>query len=106
MIIDQPIKQNDVVCIKLSNGDEIIARYFDGNDKYINISKPLLMVLTQDNTGRPAIQMAPLWMMGPEQSGKFKINMPQIICIALASKDATLGYTKNTSSLAIPGGIG
>ena len=105
MLIDQPIKQNDIVCLKISGGDEIIARYFDGNDKFINVTKPLLMVLTQDNSGRPAIQMMPnMFILGADPASKFKINASQVVCMILASNDAAAGYTKNTSSLTIPTG--
>ena len=98
---------HDVVSIKLSNGDEIIAKCVTVDDKAITVTRPLLMILSQDPaTGRPAISMAPFWMLGAEPTGKYTISHDQIICTLKSNSESMKGYISQTTGLAMPGGSG
>ena len=107
MLIEKSLVIGDVASIKLSNGDEIIAKITDITESTITVSKPMLMILSQDpRTGQPGVQMAPFWMMGADQTGKYPINRTHIMCMIKSNKDATSGYTQQTTGLTIPGGGG
>ena len=98
---------HDVVSIKLSNGDEIIAKCVAVDDKAITVTRPLLMILSQDPaTGRPAISMAPFWMLGAEPTASYTINHDQTICILKSNTESTKGYITQTTGLAMPTGSG
>jgi hypothetical protein len=98
---------DDVVSIKLANGDEIIAKCVAVDDKAITVTRPLLMILSQDPaTGRPAISMAPFWMLGAEPTGKYTISHDQIICTLKSNSESMKGYISQTTGLAMPGGSG
>lgn len=98
---------DDVVSIKLANGDEIIGKCTAVDDKTITITRPLLMVLSQDpNTGRPGISMAPFWMLGSEPTAKYTISHNQIICALKSNSEAMKGYISQTTGLTMPGGSG
>ena len=104
MLIDKPITENDIVSIKLSNGDEIIAKLSEITESKITITKPLLMVLSQDpRTGQPGVQMAPFWMMGSDPSSKYAINRSHVIVVTKSNTDAASSYISQTTGLAMPG---
>lgn len=103
MLIAIPPKSNDVVSIKFSNGDEIIAKLIDNEGPSITVSKPLSMMLARDpRSGQPGIQMAPFWMLGADNDGTFAILKSHITCMVKSSADAAKGYTANTTGLAMP----
>jgi len=105
MLIEKPMSTGDVVCIKISNGDEVIAKIADIDGNTVTVTKPYLMVLSQDpRTGQPSVQMAPFFMLGGDPAGKFPINRSHIMCMVRANKDAVSGYTQQTTGLTIPGG--
>lgn len=103
MLIEKSIQPNEVVSLKLSNGDEIIAKLVERTETTVTVSKPLLMILSADpQTGRPGVQMAPFFMLGADKDSKFPINKSHIMCMMLANAEAKAGYTQNTTGLAIP----
>ena len=105
MLIQKQPAATDVVSIKLSNGDEIIGRMADSaNQDSVTITKPLLMVLAQDPTGKPGIQMVPFWMLGGDKDSSYQIARSHIMCMIVANTEAAKGYQAMTSSLAIPNG--
>lgn len=107
MLLEKPIAIGEIACIKISNGDEIIGKIADIDANTVTVTKPHLMILSQDpRTGHPGVQMAPFFMLGGDQAGKFPINRTHIMCMVPANKDAKAGYTQQTTGLAIPGGSG
>ena len=102
MLIEKSPTTNDVVSLKISNGDEIIGRIADINDASVTITKPMMMILSQDRNGNPGIQMVPFWMLGGDKDTKHVINRSHIVCLIKAGSEAVKGYTAHTSGLAIP----
>jgi len=104
MLIEKTFNVTDVVAIKLSNGDEIIAKVAEINESKIIVTKPLLMVLSQDpRTGQPGVQMAPFWMMGADPVANYPINRSHIIVVVKANQDAAKSYVSQTTGLVMPG---
>jgi len=107
MLLEKTPVAGDVASIKFNNGDEIIAKISEITNDLVTVTKPLLMVLSQDpRSGQPGVQMAPFWMLGADPSSKFPINRSQIICLVKSNTDAVKGYTAQTTGLAIPSGSG
>jgi hypothetical protein len=105
MLIEAPLNINDTVVIKLGNGDELIAKLSAQTELVITVTKPFLMVLTQDpRTGAPGVQMAPFWMVGADKDVKYPINRQHVVCMTKANSDAAKSYTAQTTGLALPGG--
>lgn len=103
MLIDTPIKPNDVVSIKLITGDEIIAKVVDNEGMTVVVTKPLLMAIGRDpKTGQPGISMAPIWMLGSDIDQRFPILKSNIVCMVKSNGDAVKGYTANITGLALP----
>lgn len=102
MLIEKTPTTNDVVCIKTASGDELIGRITEITDALVTISKPMMMVLSQDRNGMPGIQMVPFWMLGGDKDSKYPINRSHVVCMIKAGSEAVKGYTAHTSGLAIP----
>ena len=103
MLINTQIAANDVISIKLSNGDEIVAKLVDIDNNTMTVSKPMLMVLTQDpRTGQPGIQMAPFWMMGSDPKTSYPINRNHIMVAVKSNQDVTKNYISQTTGLMMP----
>lgn len=107
MLIETQIKPNDIVSLKLINGEEIIAKVVDNEGLTITVTKPLTLMLGRDpKTGNPGIQMAPIWFLGADIDQKFPIMKSNIVCMVKSSPEAVKGYAAQTSGLAIPSNSG
>ena len=95
MIIESPYKEGDVVSIKLSSGEEMVARLEKENKDHVVIRKPLMLVAGDKGAG-----LAP-FMFTVDQDAKVKLHTNTIICIVKTSKDATDTYTQSTTGLAV-----
>lgn len=95
MIIQAPYKVGDVVSIKVSSGEEMIARLEEETSTHTTVRKPLMLVAGQQGMG-----LAP-FMFTVDPEAKFKINTASIICIAKSVKDASDLYTQQTSGLTV-----
>jgi hypothetical protein len=103
MLIEKPITSNDVVSIKISNGDEIIAKFVEtASDGSVIVSKPMLMVLSQSPSGQPGVQMMPFFMLGGEKDGKYPLNPQHVVCMIKSNSEAKAGYLQATTGLAVP----
>ena len=104
MLIEKSISANDVVCVKMAYGDEVIAKVSVISDTTVTLLRPFLMVLTSDpKTGQPAVSMAPFWMLGADRDTKFVVSRSHVICMVLAGSDAKSNYQSQTTGLAMPG---
>lgn len=92
MIIDKGVTLGDVVTIKLTSGEEIIASFIEENNSYVKVKKP--RVLTATTTG---IGMVPyLFTVDPDRD--VKIYKP-ISVLELSDNDSASQYTKSTSNI-------
>jgi len=94
MIIEAPYTVGDVVSIKLSSGEEMIARLEAEDSNHVTVKKPLMLMATEQGMG-----FAPyMFTVNPESKIKLKIN--SIICIVKSAKDAADMYIKQTTGIA------
>lgn len=93
MIIQVPYKNGDTVSIKLSSGEEMIARLEDESDKYITVRKPLMLVAGQNGPG-----LAP-FMFTVEQDSQIRLLLNNIICVVKTAKDTSDMYIKSTTGI-------
>jgi len=94
MIIEAPYVVGDVVSIKLSSGEEMIARLAAEDNNHVTVTKPLMLMATENGIG-----FAPyMFTISPETKIKLKIN--NIICIVKSAKDAGDQYIKQTTGIA------
>ena len=95
MLIETQYKVGDVVSIKLSSGEEMIARLDAENDEFYTLAKPYILVAAQNG-----MALAPyMFTISPDTKIKIKIN--SIICIVKSAKDASDMYIKQSTGLTV-----
>jgi glycine cleavage system H lipoate-binding protein len=95
MLIEAQYKVGDVVSIKLSSGEEMIARFEDENEDVVTVAKPYILIAAQNG-----MALAPyMFTIAPDTKVKLKIN--NVICIVKSAKDASDMYIKQSTGIAI-----
>lgn len=95
MLIELPYKIGDVVSLKLSSGEEIIARLEEETGKFYVVSKPLMLAMNQQGLG-----LAP-YMFTISQTTKININTATVVCIAKTEDSMSRQYISSTTGIAI-----
>jgi hypothetical protein len=95
MIIQTPYKVGDIVSIKLSSGEEMVATLESETSTDVILRKPLMLVAGQQGAG-----LAP-FMFTVDQDAKYTVKLNNIICIVKTAKDAASTYTQSTTGLTV-----
>tara|TARA_A100001011_G_C13889261_1_gene666296 strand:+ start:338 stop:631 length:294 start_codon:yes stop_codon:yes gene_type:complete len=97
MLIETPYAVGDTISIKISSGEEMVARLEAIKDEAILVKKPFMLVAGQKGPG-----LAPfMFTVAPDASYELKLNT--IICIVKTAKDASDMYIKATTGLTVAG---
>jgi hypothetical protein len=93
MLIEKSLTPGDIVTIKITTGDEIIARLVEVKDNEYVISKPLALMATDTGMG-----LGPFaFTISPDT--KIPINRSTVVFCARTDPDTAKTYIGNTSSL-------
>lgn len=94
MLIDKGFSMGDVVSIKLTNGDELIARFEEYLGNEIKISKPLLVTISTQGLG-----MIHWMFLGDKDT--VSIDKMHILAMMPSKKDAADQYLQSTTGIAL-----
>jgi hypothetical protein len=94
MLIQKPIAANDIVSIKLINGDELIARLEEENGETYKFNRPL--ALTMQGGGLGMIQWI---LLGDRET--ISLRKDHIFAVVPAKKDAADQYMQGTTGIAL-----
>ena len=98
MLVESQYKTGDIISVKLSSGEEMIARFEDENGEVITIVKPYILIAAQNG-----MALAPyMFTISPDTKVQLKIN--NVICIVKSAKDAADMYIKQSTGIAIASG--
>ena len=95
MLIETPYKIGDTVSLKLSTGEEVIARLEDETDTNVTLHKPMVLIANQQGLG-----MAP-FMFSVSPDSKFKLRLSSVTCIVKTEKEIASQYTQQTTGIAL-----
>jgi hypothetical protein len=97
MLIETPMKLNDVVTVKMVGGDEVIGKLTDERtDNYIELSKPLMVMMAQQGFGLvPYVLTA-----GPDAA--IVLDRRHVIAIVKTFDQVAKQYIKQTSNILVP----
>lgn len=95
MLIDKGVSPGEVVTIKLTSGEELVARLVEEHTDYIKLTKT--MVLTAGPNG---LAMVP-YLFTVEQDKEIKMSKNTITVIASTMKPAADQYLSSTSNIKI-----
>lgn len=103
MLISVPYKEGDVVSIKLSNGEEIIAQFVGRDDKNITLDRPV--VLQMGPKGSPALM--PYFMtVAPDATKNIQLNAAMVVMMAATDKPLADQYSAAMSGIQVaPAGL-
>jgi hypothetical protein len=94
MLLQKPIAANEVVSIKLVNGDELIARYDGEDENTISINRPLALTMSASGLG-----MIPWMFLGDKDS--IVLKKEHVFCMVPSKKDAADQYMQGTTGIAL-----
>lgn len=94
MLIDKGFSNGDVVSIKLTNGDELIARLESETVDEVKISKPLLVTISTQGLG-----MIHWIFLGDRDT--VTLSKPHILAMVPSKKDAADQYIQSTTGISI-----
>jgi hypothetical protein len=93
MLIETPYKINDTVSLKLSSGEEIVARLEDEDLKSFTVRKPMVLIANEKGLG-----LAP-FMFSVNPEAKFVLQTTSVSCVAKTETEIAKQYTAQTSGI-------
>jgi hypothetical protein len=93
MLINKGIAVGEVVTIKTTAGEEIIAKMIEDGQAGIKVSKPLCLTATKEGIGLVPF----LFTVDPET--EVTINKNTVMVLAPTVKDAADRYTEQTTGI-------
>ena len=95
MIIDKGVSPGEVITIKLTSGEELIASLVEERDAFVKVSKPRVLTAAQNGIG-----MVPyLFTVDPDRD--VKLSRSTIVVMEPSDKDSSSQYTKATTNIII-----
>ena len=95
MLISKGITAGEVVTIKTTAGEEIVAKLVEDGEKEVTVSKPLVLTASQKG-----IAMVP-FLFTTDPDIDIKISKTTIMVLAPTIKDAADNYIQNTTGIKI-----
>jgi len=93
MLFEKPRTQGDVVTVKLTSGEEIIAKFEEETSSGVKVSKPMVLSMNQQGVG-----MIPyLFTVNPNTSIVFGYNA--VAVVATTDEDFGKQYTQATTGI-------
>lgn len=93
MLISKGITVGEVVTIKTTAGEEILAKLIEDTDTFVKVSKPLCLTASEKGIG-----LVP-FLFTTEQDSEININKHAIMVLAPTMKDAADTYTQQTTGI-------
>ena len=93
LLINKGITPGEVVTIKTTAGEEIVAKLLDENPLGVRVSKPLCLTATKDGIG-----LVP-FLFTTDPDTEVTINKHAIMVLAPTIKDAADRYTEQTTGI-------
>ena len=94
MLIEAPYKNGDTVSLKLSSGEEIVARLEEETTTKFTLKKPMVLIMQQEGLG-----LAP-YMYSVSPDAKFNVLVNSVSCIAKTQDEIAKQYISTTSNIA------
>lgn len=93
MLLEKPKAQGDVITLKLTSGEELIARFEEDTASGVKISKPMVLSMTPKGVG----MMPYLFTVNPDTD--VTINHSAISVTAKTDADFAKQYMSSTTGI-------
>lgn len=102
MLFQKPLAKGDIVSVRLVNGEEIVGRYSDANEKTIRLGKPVVIMTQMVSETQAQLGFAP-FMSSVDEELPVPFALAAISAGPLPTKpDVSTMYRRMTSSIAVP----
>jgi len=95
MLIEVGYKEGDTVSMKLTSGEEIIARLEKEDGDTYTVSRPMMLAATQQGLG-----LAP-FMFSASPDAKIKLNNKNVLCVVKSVDDMAKQYIQGTTGITV-----
>jgi hypothetical protein len=95
MLVEVPYKEGDTVSLKLSSGEEIVARLEKETETAFTVKKPMVLIAQAEGLG-----LAP-FMFSVSPDAKFNLQATSVSCVAKTQDEISKQYTATTSGIAL-----
>ena len=93
MLINKGVSHGDIVTIKLTSGEDLVAKLVDDNPMQIKIARPLVLTMGQQGIG-----MGPyLFTVDPDKN--ISMNRSTITVLETTEESAAKQYIKATTGI-------
>ena len=93
MLIETPYKNGDTVSLKLTSGEELVARLEEETDNYYTLKKPMVLIAGQEGLG-----LAP-YMFSVNPNNKFMLRVNSVSCVSKTQEEIAKQYTQQTTGI-------
>lgn len=93
MLLEKPRTQGDVITVKLTSGEEVIARLEEETATGVKITKPMMLSMSQQGVG-----MMP-YMFTVNPNTPIVINYSSIAVLSATDEDFAKQYTTSTTGI-------
>jgi len=94
MLLQKPLREGDVVTVKLASGEELVAQYVDESDSHLVVERPLVLVPNGQK-----IAMIP-WLLSSHAT-KFKLRLASVLVYAPSDDGVQRNYLESVSGIAL-----
>lgn len=95
MLIDKGCGVGDIVTLKLTSGDEVIAKLVEETDKYIKISRPLALAASRQGIG----MVQYLYTVDPDR--EIKISRNSVMIFEPTESEVVKQYIQTTTNISL-----
>lgn len=93
MLIDKGVSAGEIVTIKLTSGEELIAKLVEETDTHYKLGRPMVLSMTQQGIG----MMPYLFTVNPEKD--VKLNKSTVTVIEATDKAFADQFIQSTTSI-------
>jgi len=95
MLIETPYKKGDVVTVRLSSGEEIVARMQDETDTVLKLSKPMAAMMAEKG-----LALIP-FILTVDPETDINLNKNQVMFVAKPVKEISDHYLQSTTGISL-----
>lgn len=100
MLKSSPFKANDIICFRITTGEEIVAKLKIEDSHTYSVTRPLALV-----NGPKGVMMVPAMVTVDHQTAEIVYNKTAVISVSSPTKQITDSYLTTTSGLVSGKGI-
>jgi hypothetical protein len=95
MLLQKPLKQGEVVSVRLITGEELIGTLDETTDEYTTVSKPMIVSMNQNGYG-----LLP-FMLTVDPDLKHTIQAQHCMSVVKTNDETSKAYVQSTTSLIV-----